>query len=159
MTYAKRVLSSAMLGTGVLLVFVGLSAALGFSAYGMLASVAAIATLLYAGGVWFGALSPAAAAAAPAPIVVFDRTLTIAFGGANGTPVASQFPESMRREIESRCGAVFLGQSTHFTCEQDGRAVGFDVAPVRAADGTILYGILITGTAAPASAVAACIAS
>ena len=157
MTHVRRIVSSALLGTGVLVVFAGLSAALGFSVMGMLASLAAIATLLYAGGAWFGALTPPSARREP--VIVFDRTLRVVCGPAAGAPVTAQFPEAMRREIEARCTAALSGQPIHFACEQDGVPVGFDAAPIRGADGTVLYGILISGTAAPASAVAACIAS
>lgn len=156
MTPTTRIVSAALLGTGVLLVFAGLSAALGFNSWGMAASLAAIATLLYAGGAWFGALAPHERRDA---IIVFDSTLRVACGTASGAFVSAQFPESIRRRIEAGCAAALAGQSVRFTCEQDGATVAFDAAPVRAADGTVVYGILISGTAAPGSAVAACIAS
>lgn len=156
MTHDKRLVSSVLLAAGVLVIFAGLTAALGFTPGGMLASIAAIATLLYAGGVWFGA---PAAPAAPDTIRVFDRSMHIVCGSACGAHVLAHFPESARRDIEARCAAVFLGQSARFSCEENGQIVGFDVTPVRAADGTVLYGILISGTAASAPAVAACIAS
>jgi hypothetical protein len=50
----SRVGSTVLLAGGVVLVFAGMSAALGFSISGVLATLAAIAALLYAGGVWFG---------------------------------------------------------------------------------------------------------
>lgn len=51
----KRLLSSFLMATGIVLVFYGFNAALGFTWIGMLASLAAITSLLYAGGVLFGA--------------------------------------------------------------------------------------------------------
>lgn len=156
MTPLTRFMSSALLATGVLMVFGGFSAALGFTPAGVVASLAAIATLLYAGGVWFGSAAPAAAAE---PILVFDRALRVVCGAARGGHIAARFPEPARGEIERRCVAALLGETAHFICREYSDVVGFDVAPVRATDGTVLYGILIAGTAAPASAVAACIAS
>ena len=50
----KRLLSSFLMATGIVLVFYGFNAALGFTWIGMLASLAAITSLLYAGGVLFG---------------------------------------------------------------------------------------------------------
>ena len=76
MRLRKNAASSLLMASGVVLTFVGLSSAFGFTPGGMVASVAAIAALLYAGGVWFGrpvATSPAGAAT----IIVFDRTLRI----------------------------------------------------------------------------------
>lgn len=155
MTLVTRFVSSALLATGMILVFAGLSAALGFNPMGMAASLAAIVTLLYAGGTWFGAPTPRQRRE---PVIVFDRTLRVACGSASGASVAAQFPESRRGEIEAACAAALTGQSIHFTCEQEGAILGFDAAPVRAADGTVVYGILISGTAAPASAAAAYLA-
>ena len=156
MTQIKCIVSSTLLTGGILLVFGGLSQALGFTAGGMLASAALITTLLYAGGVWF---RPLPSRTGLDQVVVFDRTLRVSCGGSSGTHIASLFPPSMRAEIEARCAAALAGQAAHFTCDQNGETVGFDAAPVRAADGTIVYGMLITGTAARPSAVAACIAS
>lgn len=50
----KRLLSSFLMATGIVLVFYGFNAALGFTVVGMFASLAAIASLLYAGAVLFG---------------------------------------------------------------------------------------------------------
>src|SRR5262249_30751701 len=52
---SHRVGSTVLLAGGVFLVFGGISSALGFSTSGIVASLAAVAALLYAGGVWFGA--------------------------------------------------------------------------------------------------------
>jgi hypothetical protein len=145
-----------LLVTGTLLVFAGLSAALGFTPVAMLVSVAAIATLLYAGGAWFGPLAPQMLRD---PVVVFDRSLRVVCGVAAGRPVGAQFPRLVRRDVEVRCAAVLTGQWMHMTCEEDGVTVAIAAAPVCSADGAVLYGILISGTAAPASAAAACIAS
>jgi heme A synthase len=51
----KRLLSSLLMATGIVLVFYGINAALGFTVIGMFASLAAITSLLYAGAVLFGA--------------------------------------------------------------------------------------------------------
>ena len=50
----KRLLSSFLMAAGIVLVFYGFTAALGFTIVGMFASLAAISSLLYAGGVLFG---------------------------------------------------------------------------------------------------------
>lgn len=50
----KRLLSSFLMATGIVLVFYGFNAALGFTIVGMFASLAAITSLLYAGAVLFG---------------------------------------------------------------------------------------------------------
>ena len=148
MRRVRRFVSSALLALGVTLVFAGISTALGFTVTGMLASVAAIATLLYAGGAWF----------APSPlhsgcVLVFDHALRVSCGGAAGTLVSSHFATAMRREIESRCVAALNGDCTFFTIEQDGRPLDCQTAPVRAADGTILYGVLLSGAAAARPAI------
>jgi hypothetical protein len=51
----KRLISSLLMAAGIVLVFYGFNSALGFTVIGMIASVAAIVSLLYAGGVLFGA--------------------------------------------------------------------------------------------------------
>ena len=142
-----------MLGLGLLLVFVGMSAALGFTGAGMIASVAAIAALLYAGGIWFGT-PPAAAPAGAETIFVFDRALRVAAGAAPGTPLLSRFPEPLQAEIDSRCRAALRGERTHFLCEHGGRRIDFDVAPVQMSSGAVLYGVLICGNGAPVTEVA-----
>ena len=52
MAALSRLASSVLFALGVALVLIGLSAALGFSVAGGVASAAAVASLLYAGGVW-----------------------------------------------------------------------------------------------------------
>jgi hypothetical protein len=148
MTHMKRIVSSVLFVTGVMFVFAGMSAALGFTVVGVAASAAAIVTLLYAGGVWF------AARALPRDCaIVFDRALRVTCGPSLGTPVAAQFPGTLRHEVEARCGAAIAGQSTYFSCEHHGVSVTFHAAPIRGADGTILYGVLLTGAAAAPPAV------
>jgi hypothetical protein len=63
----KRFLSSLLMTAGIGLVFYGLNSALGFTVPGMLASVAAIASLLYAGGALFGEVTHAARSEAVHP--------------------------------------------------------------------------------------------
>ena len=83
------------------------------------------------------------------PVVVFDRGLRVTCGAAAGSPVSAHFPAALRREIETRCAAALRGEAAHFVCADHGTAHGFLAAPVRAADGTILYGVLLAGVTAP----------
>ena len=173
MTRLRRFMSSALLIVGVALVFAGFSASLGFTPAGILAGVAAIVSLLYAGAAWFGRTTTPAAAGEP--IVVFDRTLRVVCSAAHGRQISAHFPAGVRDgarirgvdprqhlaavEIERRCAAALLGDPSHFTCAENGQVVDYDVAPVRGVDGTVLCVVLIAGMAAPAPAAAACIAS
>lgn len=149
MSNVNRVLSSLVLATGIVLVFAGLSKAMGFTFAGVIASVGAIAALLYAGGAWFGS-SPALAAGGAQKVIVFDRLLNVTAGAAPGTPLLLLFPEAFRAEIEARCRAALRGEHAHFACEQGGRRVDFDVSPVQPVAGLVLHGLLISGTAVPA---------
>jgi hypothetical protein len=149
----KQVVSSTLLVLGVILVMAGFIAALGFTPSGLIASVAAIAALLYAGAVWFTP-SPAAGAPAaphPAPLVVFDREQRVVSGGPAGHMVAATFPHIIRPEIERRCAAALAGTSARFACLIDGRTTIFDALPVRNGDGVIVYGILLTTESVPAA--------
>jgi hypothetical protein len=137
---SHRAGSTVLLAGGVLLVFAGLSSALGFSISGMFASTAAIAALLYAGAMWFGE-GPRGDAA----IVLFTPALLIASGPLAGRPVADMYPETMRREIESRCRAALAGQASHFSC---GPGCDFHATPVRSADGAVIFGLLLSETLA-----------
>lgn len=150
----KRLASSLLLATGIVLVFAGLSAALGFTAGGLIASVAAIATLLYAGAVWFGPTPPALAPSGAETVVVFDRSLHIVAGATPGAPLLHQFPAALRDTVEAHCRAALAGEHGHFGCEIGGRRLTFDVAPIQMMGGAVLYGVLITGagTAVPATA-------
>ena len=137
---SHRIGSSVLLAGGVVLVFAGLSSALGFSMTGMFASTAAITALLYAGGVWFGE----APRADPA-VVLFTPALVIANGPLTGRPVADMYPASIRREIESHCRAALGGQTSRFSCEPGG---AFQATPVRSADGAVIFGLLLSGSLA-----------
>ncbi|OFW04564.1 MAG: hypothetical protein A3H96_09245 [Acidobacteria bacterium RIFCSPLOWO2_02_FULL_67_36] len=143
---AKRLASSLLLASGIVLVLMGLSTALGFTAVGMVTSVTVIAALLYAGGLWLGGTPRVAAPAGAEKVLVFDRGLRIAAGAAPGASLLTQFPESMRAEIETHCRAALRGQHSHFTCEHAGKRVLFDVAPIQSVAGLVLYGVLITGS-------------
>lgn len=132
--------STVLLAGGVVLVFAGLSSALGFSLSGMIAITAAIAALLYAGGVWFGE-----APRADATVILFTPTLVIANGPMAGRLVVDLYPDAMRREIESRCRAALDGQSSHFSCAPGG---AFQAAPVRAPNGAVVFGLLLSGSLA-----------
>src|SRR4051794_37189707 len=131
-----RVGSFVLLAGGVVLVFAGLTSALGMSWSGIVASAAAIAALLYAGGVWFGGRG------ADASVLLFTPRLTVAAGPLAGRTLVDLFPAGSRSQIESHCRAALSGQSQRFVC---GDAQAFEAAPVRSADGTVLYGILISG--------------
>lgn len=137
---SHRAGSTVLLAGGVFMVFAGLSSALGFSLSGMIASTAAIAALLYAGGVWFGDaphVDPA--------VVLFTPALVIASGPLAGRPVADIYPETIRREIEARCRAALAGQASHFSCEPGHE---FQATPVRSADGAVIFGLLLSGSLA-----------
>jgi hypothetical protein len=142
---ANRVGSSVLLAGGVVLVFAGLTSALGFSTASAVASAAAIVALLYAGGVWFGA-----AARTDLSVVLFTPQLTVAAGPLAGRALPDQFPHAARQEIESRCRAALTGASQRF----DGGGQSFEAAPVRSAEGAIVYGILISGAPTPVTAAA-----
>lgn len=149
MKRAKLLASSLLLAAGIVLVFAGLSAALGFTLPGMLASLAAITTLLYAGGVWFGA-----SAAADTPcVIVFDNALRISGGSRAGQHVGEQFPLAMRREIEQRCEAAVRGEYSRFTCSDGLRSRTFDAAPIKSAHRSVVCGVLVEGAAIPAPTV------
>jgi hypothetical protein len=141
--------SSVLLAGGVVLVFAGLSSALGFSLPGVVASGAAIAALLYAGGVWFGE----APRADPA-LVLFTPALAVARGPLAGHTVGELFPEHMRAEIDARCRDALAGGSCHFTCGSGPERITFSVTPVRDASGLVSYGLLLSGTLAAAGDVA-----
>ena len=144
---AHRIASFVLLAGGVLLVFAGLTAALGFSTSGVIASAAAIAALLYAGGVWLGP-----SARADLSVVLFTPELTVAAGPLAGRAVVDLYPLPMRKEIDARCRAAIGGQGQRFT-PAAGRT--FEAAPIRSADGAVVYGVLIADAAMPPQPVAA----
>jgi hypothetical protein len=153
MTRLRQLASSLLLAAGLVMVFGGISAALGFSIPGMLASVAAIAALLYAGGIWFHTPPSLVPPAGADTIIVFDRALLVAAGASIGAPLLAQFPPSMHPELSKRCRAALRGEHAHFLCEHDGRRLSFNAAPVPMSDGAVLYGVLICGGGIPATLV------
>jgi hypothetical protein len=144
--HRHRVASSVLLAGGVILVFAGLSAALGFSLAGLIASAAAIAALLYAGGVWFGA-----PARADATLVLFTPALAVANGPLAGRALGELFPDRMRSELDAHCRAAFAGLPSSFTCGTGSDRVSFSVTPVRDAAGAVTYGLLLSGALATAA--------
>jgi hypothetical protein len=154
MSGVKRATSSLLLAGGVVLVFVGLSAALGSGVVGAAASIAVIATLLYAGGVWFGGVPAPFAAAGAEAVIVFDRSLRVAAGAAPGTPLLTQFPQPLRAELEMRCRLALQGEHTHFDCEHAGARISFDISPVQTIQGLVFYGVLVTSSGLPVPAAA-----
>jgi hypothetical protein len=147
MAHLQRFVSFALLILGVALVFLGLTRSLGVTPASVLASVAAVAALLYTGGVWFGSAAPrprvGSSRGTPGPIL-FDRDGRLIAGPAAGQPVASQFPESLRPDIERHCAAALAGRTARFLCTRDGRPRTFDVLPVLGPDGTIVYGVVVS---------------
>ena len=141
----KRIVSSALFAIGIALIFVGWIRLLGTTAPALLASTAAIAALLYAGGIWFGS------ALTDGPtILVFNHTLTISGGPLAGKPVVSQFPIWMRGDIRRHCEAAIAGKYSRFTCAGAIRPRTFDAAPITNGEGTVVCGVLIEGAAIPA---------
>ena len=141
--------SSVLLAGGVVLVFAGVSSALDYSLPGIVASVAAFAALLYAGGVWFGE----APRADPA-LLLFTPALAVARGPLAGRPISALFPDDMHAEIEARCRDALAGVATHFTCGSGTDRRAFSVTPVRDAAGAITYGLLLSGDLAASATVA-----
>jgi hypothetical protein len=142
----KRAASSLLLAGGVVVLFAGLSAALGSGAQGIVVSIAVMAALLYAGGVWFGGTPLMLAPAGAEIVIVFDRSLRVTAGPAPGTPLLARFPEPLRPEIEMRCRLALQGEHTHFDCEHAGARMSFDISPVHTIQGLVLYGVLIAGS-------------
>ena len=154
MGVVKRAASSLLLAGGVVFVFAGLSAALGSGVMGAVASIAVIATLLYAGGVWFGGAPAPFAAGGAETVIVFDRSLRVAAGAAPGTSLLSHFPQPLRAELEMRCRLALQGEHTHFDCEHAGARISFDISPVQSIQGMVLFGVLITSSGIPVPAAA-----
>lgn len=150
----KRAFSSVLLAVGIVTILVGVSAAFGFTTGGIVASIALVAALLYAGGLWFSGASPTLVAPGADVVIVFDRSLKITSGPAPGTSVTMQFPEAVRPEIEMRCRLALRGEHTHFECEHAGARLAFDIAPIQSIQGVVMYGVLISGSGmiAPATA-------
>lgn len=153
---AKRITSSVLLACGVVLVFTGLSTAMGFSVASVVISIAAIAALLYAGGAWFSGASAPIAAAGGEVVIVFDRSLKVTAGASPGASILLQFPEPLRPEIEMRCRLALRGEHTHFECDYGGARISFDIGPAQSIQGIVMYGVLISGSGAavPRAAVA-----
>ena len=146
MPQLNRVASSVLFASGIGLVLLGLSAALGFTLPGIVASVAAVAALLYAGGVWFG---DRADVAAPS-VLVFDRDLNVIGGPHAGEPVVSRFPEPMREEIAHRCAGAVAGQPSRFICRDGTTDRVFDAAPIISGRPDV-SGVLVEGASTNAS--------
>ncbi len=149
---ARRITSSILLASGVVLVFIGLSRAMGFNAPAFVICIVAIAALLYAGGAWFGGAAAPIATAGSEVVIVFDRSLKVAAGRDPGTSLLLHFPEPLRPEIEMRCRLALRGEHTHFQCEHAGARLAFDIGPVQSVQGVVVYGVLISGSGAPVPA-------
>jgi len=140
MAHRHKIVSTVLLLAGVGLVFAGMSSAFHFSLPGIVAVLASIGGLLYAGGVWFANIVPDEPS-----VVLFDRHLIIVSGGQPGRPIGDLFPLSVRRDVEQRCREAFDGRSTRFSIPGHAGRGRFEVAPIRIADGLVAYGILLSG--------------
>ena len=143
MAMMNRTASSVLFALGIALVLIGLTTALGFTVAGIIASIAAVGALLYAGGLWFGETNRF-----PPSVLVFNHELRIAGGAGSGKPVSSQFPPSMRNAIERHCAAAVDGRHSRFTCDDRGRQRTFDAAPVLGGGGDGIAGVLVERAAA-----------
>src|SRR5689334_10582921 len=132
---SHRVGSTVLLAGGVFLVFSGLTSALGYSTGGIVATLAAIAALLYAGGVWFGG-----APNTDVSLVLYTPSLTIANGPLAGHAITDLFPDHMRSEIDIQCRVALSGHTARFACGKGGEKT-FEASPVRTADGLVVYGL------------------
>ena len=143
MSRVSRALSLVLLLAGIIFVFAGLNLAIGWSTLGVVSAAAVVAALLYSGAIWFG--SPVRRdAPALDTVVVFDRSLRVASGALRGAALTSCFPPSMRTDLEKHCTAALGGVGARFSYVSDGARREFDAVPVRAADGHIVYGLLMT---------------
>jgi len=157
-----RLVNSVLLACGIVLVFLGLRVAPGFSPAAMAASVAAIAALLYAGGTWIGGAPAQLTTAGAERVIVFDRLLQVVSGAVPGEALLSQFPAPLRPELEMRCRMALRGEHTHFSFDHAGARVVFDISPVQTVKETVVYGVVVSGrgmpipaaTTAPATTVA-----
>ena len=156
MSRVSRALSLVLLAAGVIFVFTGVNLAVGWSAIGVVATTAAVAALLYSGAIWFG--SPARRDPPSLEhIVVFDRSLRVASGALRGVNLTACLPSSIRADVETHCVAALGGEGARFSCGSGSDRRQFDAVPVRAADGSIVYGLLMSdvkvtspsGSAAP----------
>ena len=136
--------SVVILVVGVVLVFAGLSAALDFSIAGMVASSAAIAALLYAGGVWLGG----APQCGDPQMVLFTRQMKVASGRSAGRDVRELFSDGMTADIEEACRQALDGHARRFAA--GGQT--FVVSPIRSPEGSVVYGVLLSGEVADAAA-------
>ena len=145
MAQRHQIVSRVFLLAGVGLVFAGMTSALNFSVPGIIATIATIAGLLYAGAVWFGS-----AARGEPSVLIFDRHLIIVSGAHSGRPVGDLFSLTVRRDVEQSCREAFDGRSTRLSIPGDDDRRRFEVAPIRTADGLVAYGILLAGAMIPA---------
>jgi hypothetical protein len=129
MPAARRLTSSLLLAGGIVLVFAGINAALGYSAPGIVASVAAIAGLLYAGAAW-GQSAPG-----PTRVLVFDHHLQLT----TGEPLLARFPEDQRDEVRAKATATLAGARASVLLE--GRPML--MAPITSDAGAVLYGAIV----------------
>jgi hypothetical protein len=138
-----RLASTVLLAGGVIFVFGGLSQALGYSIAGLLASAAAIAALLYAGGVWFGA----APSRETLSVILYTPDLLIASGPSAGRPLVDAVAAIDRLELEIQCRDALAGRPSRMSPAR-GNSPAFAASPVRDSEGTVRYGLLLLGALA-----------
>jgi hypothetical protein len=141
----RRLVSPVLFAAGVALVLIGMSAAQGWSAPGIVASVAAIAALLYVGGVWFGRAAPSESGRAA--VMVFDANLRLVSSPRQGEPVVSAFPAANSQAVKHACASAMAGEFTRVIVS----GVQFSVVPVRAGDGRVILGMIVTADAIAAT--------
>jgi hypothetical protein len=129
MTTVRRLMSSLLFAAGIVLVFTGINAALGFTVPGTVASLAAIAGLLYAGAAWAQGPAPSG------PVLIFDHQLRLT----TGSPLLGGFPAAQRDEVRAKATATLAGARASVTV--DGRHLV--MAPIVSDSGAVLYGAIV----------------
>ena len=147
MAELKRLFSSVLLAVGMLLVFDGLLTALGFTASGMVISIAVVVALIYTGAVWFSPPSRRASAGPWREPLVFDRAGLILSGAERSRPLTAQFSDAMRAEVAQHAAAAFAGLPGRLTLEGNHRGVELEFLPVRNASGVVVFGIVVASAA------------
>lgn len=129
-------MSSLLLAAGIALVFTGLNAALGFTTVGLLASTMAVASLLYAGALWFGGRQRGRGA------LLFDRALKPISGG----DLLAELPEAIREQVRAHARLALAGERVRFVADRR----MFLATPVLSETGDVLYALLVEGAVADA---------
>lgn len=124
-------MSSLLLAAGIILVFTGVGAALGFTPLGLLASATAVVSLLYAGAMWSRRSAPSHGRG----IILFDPHLEPVAGG----EVLATFADATRRELRTQARAALAGERVRF---EHGQRT-FLATPVVSETGGVLYALVV----------------